>query len=191
MIPKINRRFVVYSGRLNSNSPLVLSSWLLLILGLLLVQMGCYREVDRGVSAYGTSLTIVISGIQEVEEVAYSAGDQHYVLKPKNPLNRFIVANVVVANNRSARTSMYVDETAAYFSDDKRNDFLLVDPYIYRENVISASEFENRYVPFLWGNIELLENYQIEGWMVFESPPDPELTSFYWEQADPIRVALK
>ena len=164
---------------------------LILVLGSFAFQLGCYKEYDRGASAYGNSLTVVISGIHEIEEVAYSVGDEHYVLKPKNPLNKLLVAKVAVANNRSARTTMYVDESAAYLSDDTRNNFLLINPYEAREVVSDGSKYENNYVPFLWGNIELQEKYQVEGWMVFESFPEPDLVSFYWEQADPIRVALK
>ena len=171
------------------------TSWIsfvsIVIVGIFVIQSGCYREYDRGASAYGASLTVVINGIEVLDEVAYSVGEDHYVLRPKNPQNRLLVAKVVVANNRSARSTMLVDERAAYFSDDKRSNFLLVDPYEAREAVSSSSENENRYIPFLWGNIDLKENYQVEGWMVFESPPEPELTSFYWEQSDPIRVPLK
>ena len=176
--------------RVERYSALWLSFLSMFIVGFFLIQSGCYREYDRGASAYGASLTVVISGIKSVDEGAYSVGEDHYVLRPKSPQNRLLVAKVVVANNRSARSTMFVDERAAYLSDDKRNNFLLVDPYGAREVVSASSESENRYIPFLWGNIDLKENYQVEGWMVFESPPNPELTSFYWEQADPIRVPL-
>ena len=113
----------------------------------------------KSIATSSYSAPIVISGIKSVDEVAYSVGEDHYVLRPKNPQNRLLVAKVVVANNRSARSTMLVDERAAYFSDDKRSNFLLVDPYEAREAVSSSSENENRYIPFLWGNIDLKENY--------------------------------
>ena len=48
-----------------------------------------------------------------------------------------------------------------------------------------------RFLPLLWGVVEVPQNFQIEGWVVFEIPKDFTIYQFNWEQADTIRVGLK
>ena len=40
--------------------------------------------------------------------------------------------------------------------------------------------------PFLWGNINLDKNFQVQGWMVFDVPKGLILGTIWWEEVDSI-----
>ena len=44
------------------------------------------------------------------------------------------------------------------------------------------------YSPFIWGEIELGRNTQVEGWLVFDVPKGLILGSLWWEEIDSMVV---
>jgi len=152
---------------------------------------GCYRSVDTGASAYGSTLTIDVRDLDTISRVLYSERGKHYAITPRDNQNSVVVARITLMNPRSARTSLLINEEAAYLSDDKYNNFDVLNPYIDREEILKPIEGEDQYLPFLWGTVNLKEKYQIQGWMFFEVPDGADLNSFYWEQADSVRIRLK
>ena len=45
---------------------------------------------------------------------------------------------------------------------------------------------ENLYSPFLWGEVNLDREFQVEGWMVFDVPKGLVLGSLWWDEVDSI-----
>ena len=162
------------------------------MLGLLLLAgLACYRDADRGVWTFGEALLINVSNVEEVPQVAYVEDMNHYVIQPTRPGHNLAVAKLILVNNQSSRTSLLIDETAVYVSGSGSARYVPVDPYLQREEVAEALVEEGEFLPFLWGTVELEQDFQIEGWMIFEVPEKADLRNLFWSQADTIRVRLK
>lgn len=164
--------------------PVVLAALSLLI-------VSCLIDVERGKYVQGRTLTVGVTQIRKLPEVGYSSGDRtvHYVIRPKDPqANTLAVASVTVSNFRSARVLMHVDATSAYVDDDKNKRYQVLNPFTDREEVPKGVKDENLYAPFLWETIQLDQNTQIVGWMVFEIPKDREVLRFGWQQGENIVV---
>ena len=157
---------------------------------LLLLAVACLSTTDRGDSARGKILQVKVSNLQRVPEVAYTADGQHYVIRPQTPDSSLVVAKVVVVNDRSAEVSMFVNRDAAFLADRQFKRHWLVDPYTQREPLDQPPQDGGRYLPLLWGVVNVPRGYQIEGWVVFEIPSGFTPYGFHWEQADSIRVPV-
>ncbi len=164
--------------------PVVLAALSLLI-------ASCLIDVERGRYVQGRTLAVGVTQIRKLPEVGYSNGDRtvHYVIRPKDPqANTLAIASVTVNNSRSARVLMFVDTTSAYVDDDQNKRYQVLNPFTDREEIPEAVKDENLYSPFLWDSIQLDENTQIVGWMVFEMPKDREVLRFGWQQGENIVV---
>jgi hypothetical protein len=164
--------------------PVVLAALSLLV-------ASCLIDVERGKYVQGRTLTVGVTQIRKLPEVGYSNADRtvHYVIRPKDPqANILAVASVTVSNFRSAKVLMFVDTSSAYVDDDKNKRYQVLDPFTDREEVSKAVKDENLYAPFLWQTIQLDQDTQIVGWMVFEMPKDREVLRFGWQQGENIVV---
>lgn len=83
--------------------------------------------------------------------------------------------------------------------DENSVDYLPIDPLKERREVSQADPAdpqENRFVPFIWGNVELPETIQMQeggelpahlvGWLLYEVPRDLQIDRVMWEAADSI-----
>ena len=150
--------------------------------------------MERGCYVQGRTLSVGVTQIRKLPEVGYSNGDrtEHYAIRPKDRANNTLaVASVTISNFRSARVLMHVDSTAAYVDDDQNKRFQAINPFTDREVVPSAVKDENIYAPFLWQNIQLDENTQVVGWMLFEIPKDRTVARFGWQQGENIVVRFE
>ena len=148
-----------------------------------------YESVDRGSWAVGSHLSVNVSNVTHLSEVTYVHQGTNYVIRPRNPANQLTVAKVLIVNRRSSRVSMLIDEGAASLENRRLARFGPVDPFgDQRLEAEEASSEENEYVPFLWGEVELEQDKQLEGWMIFETPPQLELYQLRWDQGESIFV---
>ena len=171
-----------------------LSAALVWSVAALLVLAACeetvdYESVDRGNWAVGSHLSVNVSNVTQVSEVTYSDQGANYVIRPRNPANELTVAKVLIVNRRSSRVSLLIDVGAASLENRRLARFGPVDPFgTQRLDAEEASANGNEYTPFLWGEIELEQDKQLEGWMIFETPPQFELYQLRWEQGERVFV---
>lgn len=154
----------------------------------------CLIDVERGCYVQGRTLTVGATQVRKLAEVGYSSGDpaEHYAIRPKDPQNNTLaVASVTVSNFRSARVLMHVDTSAAYVDDDQNKRFQVINPFSDRETVPQPLKDENVYFPFLWDTVQLDQNMQIVGWMLFEVPKDRQVVRFGWQQGESIVVRFE
>jgi hypothetical protein len=157
----------------------------------LLLSTACISTEDRGEWSRGNVLQINVSNVQRVPEVAYTVDGQHFAIRPRDPENTLVVAKVLLRNNKSAQVSLFIDHKAAFLANRRLERHGLVDPYIQRQPLDQPPEDGARFLPLLWGVVEVPQNFQIEGWVVFEIPQEFTVYQFNWEQADTIYVGLK
>ena len=150
-----------------------------------------YESVDRGSWAVGSHLSVNVSNVTQLSEVAYTQGGTNYVIRPRNPANQLTVAKILIVNRRSSRISLLIDEGAASLENRRLVRFGPVDPFgTQRLEAEEASADGNEYVPFLWGEVELEQDKQLEGWMIFETPPQLEIYQLRWIQGESVFVRL-
>ena len=148
-----------------------------------------YESVDRGSWAVGSHLSVNVSNVTHVSEVAYEDQGAHYVVRPRNPANQLTVAKVLIVNRRSSRIVLLIDERAASLENRRLARFGPVDPFgAQRLEAETPSAGGNQYLPFLWGEIELEQDKQLQGWMIFETPPQLELYQLRWIQGESVFV---
>ena len=148
-----------------------------------------YESVDRGSWARGSHLSVNVSNVTHLSEVTYTDQGTNYVIRPRNPANQLTVAKVLILNRRSSRISLLIDERAASLENRRLARFGPVNPFgAQRLEAEEASAEGNEYVPFLWGEVELEQDKQLEGWMIFETPPQLELYQLRWDQGESVFV---
>ncbi len=168
-----------------------LSGWILGLglVALVAVAAGCGGSSDSGGWTTGRVLLLYIPGVEKVNEVAYlSENGDHFVIRPSQSNKKLAVVSTTVSNQKSARVLLTLDENTAYIGDGKGDRFPMLDPFKNATGVASPGHNEGKYVPFLWGNVELLKGFQVQGWFVFEVPEDFEPSMLLWEETESIRA---
>ncbi len=135
-----------------------------------------------------------------VDEVAYSIGDNHYVLRPSQEGRMIAAARLEMRNRQANVVFLSIDAQSARLRDAEFFDYRPLNPFQDRSDVAEALPSDGRLLPFLWGDgspeapsVELHENCdeagrpcELVGWMLFEVPSDIEYYQFIWETADTI-----
>jgi hypothetical protein len=94
--------------------------------------------------------------------------------------------DVTIVNRTSLITPLLVDPEAAKLGDRRSERISPLNPFERAEFVDAASPDEDMFQPFLWGNVELDKNFQVQGWMVFDVPKGLILGTLWWEEVDSI-----
>jgi len=169
-------------------------SFLTLIIGLLIgvgVSVACGGSDDSMGWTSGRFLWLYIPGAEKTDQVKYVYKEESRVLKPKEAGNILAAVNITVLNNKSNRVLLSMAENSVFISDMSGDRYPIIDPFEGAEltTEISASD-ENVYSPFLWGNVELLKEFQIQGWLIFEVPFNFVPGVIIWEETESIRASI-
>lgn len=160
---------------------------LLLLLVSSLALASCGADEPEKVSSRGRSLEIHTTYPLIVEKVAFKdATGQHRVIRPKASNRQLVLLDVTLVNRTSLITPLLIDEEAAQIGDRRGERIDAIDPFDASRLVDSADPDEDLYTPFLWGQIELDKEFQVQGWMVFDVPKGLILGSLWWEEVDAI-----
>lgn len=158
---------------------------MLMLVSLALVSCGS-DELDR-VRSRGRSLEVHTSYPLIVEKVAFRDNSgQHRVIRPKASNRQLVLLDVTLVNRTSLITPLLIDEDAAQIGDRRGERINAVNPFESSRVIDAADPEEDLYTPFLWGQIELDKEFQVQGWMVFDVPKGLILGSLWWEEVDAI-----
>jgi hypothetical protein len=161
--------------------------WILLVaLGLLAT--ACQSSPTAGKWFFGESLAINMLEMYKVKEVRYSQGEEHYLVQPKEPGNELVVVHLDVRNRHASRAIFTVDEDAMFLRDADYNEYKPINPLEQRSRVDEAGRLEDRFVPFIWGPLELPKGWGVSGWVVFEVPKGLEFVQLVWDAGDTIYI---
>lgn len=164
----------------------------LAILALLLIVVpalaGCGGEPER-LSGRGRSLEVHTTQPLIVDKLAFTdnAG-QHLVIRPRASNRQLVLLNIAVINRTSLVTPLLIDTEAAQLGDRRGERIDALNPFEAAKVVEAADPEENMYAPFLWGDVQLDRDFQVDGWMVFDVPKGLILGSLWWDEVDSIIV---
>ncbi len=162
------------------------------ILALLLIVVpalaGCGGEPER-LSGRGRSLEVHTTQPLIVDKLAFTdnAG-QHLVIRPRASNRQLVLLNIAVINRTSLVTPLLIDTEAAQLGDRRGERIDALNPFKAAKVVEAADPEENMYAPFLWGDVQLDRDFQVDGWMVFDVPKGLILGSLWWDEVDSIIV---
>ncbi len=168
---------------------LVRSSALTLLVLMLasLAAMSCGSDDPEKVRARGRSLEVHTSHPVIVEKVAFRDNNgQHRVIRPRASNRQLVLLDITIVNRTSLITPLLIDGESAQIGDRRGERIDAVDPFEASRVVDAADPEEDLYSPFLWGQIELDREFQVQGWMVFDVPKGLILGSLWWEEVDTI-----
>ena len=168
----------------------------LVLLGLLLLlALGCSSEA-RGTDWYfGNVLVVRVTDLRQAEEVRFSDGDKHYVIRGSQEGRQLAALKVEVRNREANIVFLSIGKDSVTLRDKGDVGYKPIDYLELRTEVSETHPRENAFSPFLWGDIELpsrcgepLQACQLAGWVIFEVPRDLKPDLVLWEAADTIYV---
>ena len=149
--------------------------------------LSCGSDEPEQVSSRGRSLEVHTTYPLIVDKVAFKdVNGQHRVIRPKASNRQLVLLDVTLVNRTSLITPLLIDEEAAQIGDRRGERIDAIDPFEASRVVDAADPDEDLYTPFLWGQIELDRQFQVQGWMVFDVPKGLILGSLWWEEVDTI-----
>ncbi len=164
------------------------------ILGLVLLlfsTVACKSDDFKGWTQGKFLYLYVPNNAQVVDQVAYlDQNGDHFVVKPAQPGNMLAVLNVTVVNPKSARVILTMSDDSASISDPRGNKYDMMDPFKNSTKMSAADPNEGKFSPFLWGSVELVKDYQVQGWLVYEVPGNFKPAVLLWEESESIRAQL-
>ena len=138
----------------------------------------------------GRTLELHYGPAEITPRVVYTAGGKHFQIRNEDPSTRIAVIKVIIVNRGITHVPMRIDSDAADIGNRKKGErFKALNPLdeVVREVIDSVDpDEENKFVPFLWGDVVLDKGTQAEGWLVFEVPVGLQLDTLWWNQSDEI-----
>lgn len=171
-------------------SNMLIRHFAILALSLIVVPAlaGCGGEPER-LSGRGRSLEVHTTQPLIVDKLAFTDNDgQHLVIRPRASNRQLVLLNIAVINRTSLVTPLFIDSEAAQLGDRRGERIDALDPFESAKVVDAADPEENMYSPFLWGDVQLDRDFQVDGWMVFDVPKGLILGSLWWDEVDSIIV---
>lgn len=160
------------------------AAYLLAALALLL--LACSSE-PKLLVVRGRSLELHASVPNLVDKIAFlDSQGKHRVLRPRASNRQLAMVDVTIVNRTSLVTPLLVDPDAADLGDRRGERISPLNPFENAEYVDATSPDEGKFMPFLWGEVELDKNFQVQGWMVFDVPKGLILGTLWWEEVDTI-----
>ena len=138
----------------------------------------------------GRTLEIHVVEPELLDKVAFTDRGVHYVVRPRASNRQLAVVKVTVVNRTSTLVPLLVDEDAVQLGDRRGERIDVLDPFDNAAVVDSADPEDGVYSPLVWGDVELVRDTQIEGWMIFDVPLGLTLGTFWWDEVDTISADL-
>lgn len=143
--------------------------------------------------SFGQSLVMRVTDLQRTEAIRFSERGGHYVVEPTQQGSELVAIQMELQNNESSVVFLSIDDDALKLRAKDRAEYF---PVNFRQQAVEVSDAlssEDKFTPFLWGEVELpnkcgqpLQNCQLTGWVIFEIPKDIDLDLVLWEAADTI-----
>lgn len=158
----------------------------------------------------GRTLVISVVGIDRMSELRYTAVIEDDVptyvrVVPSQEGFELVVVHLKVQNHTATSAILNVDRQAAELRDILSNKYFPIDVGVLGKQVDSPpvkggrSEQVLELEPdgtfaatkgFIRGPVELQRGMGLDGWMVFEAPPDTKFREFKWRAGDNLTITF-
>ena len=187
---------------------LVLPSLLLLAI----LALAACAEVSPAYGQYFQGRTLVVSviNIERISELRYAVADQqggldYMKIAPSEPGLELVVMRLKVENHTATSAIINVDKQGAELRDFNSEKYF---PVEINERVRTADgppgrgdrsaqilelQKDGTFAPsrgFISGPFELNKGTGLDGWMVFEAPPDARFRTFRWRAGDSLTITF-
>ena len=135
----------------------------------------------------GDALIVGFEDVKRASEIRYLGLDQkHYLVVPSSLDNELVAIRLNVYNERATKVLIDVSEKTGElrgFGHDEKYGVLDVTPAneVNVKIVETSHPNEDLFVPFISGSMELLQEFSVVGWIVFEVPKGLKLREMRWE----------
>ena len=177
----------------------------------ILVLAGC-SEASPAFGQFFSGRTLVISvvGIDRLSELHYTAGIEEDVpvyvrVAPSQDGLELVVVRLKVQNHTATSALLDVNQQAAELRDIFSNKYFPIDVGVLGKQVDSPPDRgsrsdqvleldpDGRFAAtkgFIRGPVELQRGMGLDGWMVFEAPPETEFREFKWRAGDNLTITF-
>ena len=152
------------------------------------VVTGCIRSTDKEYGGKGEILSIGAYKPKLLDKVVYTVGEQNYVITPQGEGSKIAAVRARAVNLKSAQVTLSVDENSATLSTIGGGQFKAFEPALRAVETSETAPKDNPYGSHIWGQFQLLRNFEIAGWFFFEVPEDIGFSSLAWDDVEFIRV---
>ena len=185
---------------------------LLFLLPLAVLALGACAEVSPAYGQYFQGRTLVVSvvNIERVPELRYAVADQqggldYMRVAPSEPDLELVVVHLKVQNHTATSAIINVNKQGAELRDFDSEKYF---PLEINERVRPANgppgrgdrsaqvlelQKDGTFAPsrgFISGPFELNKGTGLDGWMVFEAPPDAKFRTFRWRAGDSLTITF-
>ena len=158
----------------------------------------------------GRTLVISVVGIERVSELRYTAVAEedpptYVLLAPTQDDLELVVVHLKVQNHTATSALLNIDRQAAELRDMLSNKYFPIDvggigqqvdtppPRGSRSEQVLELEADGSFPStkgFLRGPVELQRGMGLDGWMVFEAPPETKFREFKWRAGDNLTISF-
>lgn len=144
------------------------------------------------VAIVGRSLELHASWPEIVDRIAFVDDyGQHRIIWPRDSNWHLAAVDVAIRNRTNSVIRMSIGAGDAKLGDRRGEIIDALDPSELARVVETPDAVDpvvDKYLPFLWGEIELEKNAQVSGWMFFDVPKGLSLSTIWWGEVDSIAV---
>ena len=158
---------------------------LILALG---IATGCIRNPDREFGGRGEYLSIGAYQPQLLDKVVYTVQGQNYVIAPQQEGTVIAAVRTRAVNRNSTQVTLSIDENAAVLTTTGGDEFKAFEPDGRAVKTSDPAPEDNPYGSHIWGQFQLIQNFEIAGWFFFDVPEGSEFDSFSWDDVEFVRV---
>ena len=207
VVLKFDMKQILHISLVGKRQTLLLALVSLAILAL----SGC-SEASPAFGQFFSGRTLVISvvGIDRMSELRYTAAIEEdaptYVrVAPSQEGLELVVVHLKVQNHTATSALLDVDRQAAELRDILSNKYFPVDVGVLGQQVDSPPirgsrseqvlelEHDGTFAAtkgFIRGPVKLQRGMGLDGWMVFEAPPDTKFREFKWRAGDNLTITF-
>ena len=158
----------------------------------------------------GRTLVISVVGIERVSELRYTAVAEedpptYVLLAPTQDDLELVVVHLKVQNHTATSALLNIDRQAAELRDMLSNKYFPIDVGAIGQQVdtpptrgsrseqVLELEADGSFPStkgFLRGPVELQRGMGLDGWMVFEAPPETKFREFKWRAGDNLTISF-
>ncbi|MCI0437729.1 MAG: hypothetical protein L0177_01185 [Chloroflexi bacterium] len=150
----------------------------------------------------GRSVGVLIEPVpvKVYDQIVFMDGGQSRVIRPTATNRQLAALSVTIRNVTSTTTRILVNAEAAELGDRRSQRISALPPF---ENAVIADSVDNSNpdrilvldssLPderFLWGEVSLDRDFQIQGWIIFDVPKGLRLGTFWWNQIESVVIDI-
>lgn len=161
---------------------------LLVLLLLTTTAMGCIRRDEKEYGGRGDFLSIGAYKPKLLDRVVYTFQDENYVITPQEEGMVIAAVSARAVNLKSSQVTLSLDENSATLRGENGEVFLPFEPGLRAEKTSDSAPDGNPYGRHLWGQIQLIQGFEVAGWFFYDVPEGLDFLVFVWEDVESVSV---